>query len=152
MPKTRAQHGQPAVYNATAPVLVDGSGSALNVDISGNLDSTLATKLAGEDLTNDVLKVEEQFTYNAVIVADAQIKAGAGLLHTVTISCNDAAPTAGSIILFDSLTEANTQIFNHTFTTTPFVPFTVILDAKFNTGLYAGFTTTADVNVSISYR
>jgi hypothetical protein len=50
------------------------------------------------------------------------------------------------------LTEAGTQIFNHTFTTTPFTPFTVFFDASFATGLYVGFTTTNDVNVSVSYR
>jgi hypothetical protein len=53
--------------------------------------------------------------------------------------------------VFDSLTEANTQIFNHTFTTTPFVPTTVTLDVSFDTGLYVGFTTTNDVNVTVSY-
>ena len=113
---------------------------------------TLATKVAGEDITNDVLKVEGQFSYKAVTAADAQVKAGAGFLHCITFSCNDAAPTAGSIIVYDSLTEANAQIFNHTFTTTPFVPFTVFFDCVFATGLYLGFTTTADVNVSVSYR
>jgi hypothetical protein len=92
------------------------------------------------------------WTYKAVTAADAQVKAGAGVLHCITFSCNDAAPTAGSIIVFDSLTEANTQIFNHTFTTTPFVPFTVFFDCAFTTGLYLGFTTTGDVNVSVSYR
>jgi len=112
----------------------------------------VADKLAGEDLTNDVMKVEEQYTYNAVIVADALIKTGAGVLHTLTISCNDAAPTAGTIIIYDNTAESGTIIFNHNFTTTPFMPFSVVLDAKFNTGLYAGFTTTADVNLSISYR
>lgn len=113
--------------------------------------STLATLLAGEDLTADVLKVEERYT--AVLKsADAQVKAGAGFLHALTFSCNDAAPTAGSIIVYDSLTETGTQIFNHTFTTTPFVPFTVIIDGTFGTGLYIGFTTTNDVNVTVSYR
>jgi len=127
--------------------------------LNGTYDSTtgsgktsLATTIAGEDLTNDVQKIEQRFSYNAVITADAQIKAGAGFLHCITFSCNDAAPTAGSIIVYDSLTEANTQIFNHTFTTTPFVPFTVFFDVTFATGLYIGFTTTADVNVSVSYR
>lgn len=91
------------------------------------------------------------FTYKAVTAADAQVKAAAGFLHCITFSCNDAAPTAGSIIVYDSLTEANTQIFNHTFTTTPFVPFTVFFDCVFATGLYLGFTTTNDVNVSVSY-
>jgi hypothetical protein len=87
-----------------------------------------------------------------VKAADAQVKAGPGVLHTLTFSCNDAAPTAGSVIVYDSLSETGTQIFNHTFTTTPFVPTTVVLDVSFNTGLYIGFTTTADVNVTVSYR
>lgn len=84
--------------------------------------------------------------------ADTQVKAGAGKLHTLTFTCNDAAPTAGSIIVYDSLTETGTQIFNHTFTTTPFAPLTVVLDVRFSTGLYVGFTTTADVNVTVSYE
>jgi len=75
----------------------------------------------------------------------------AGVLHSVTFTCNDAAPTAGSIIIYDSLTEANTQILNHTFTTTPFAPTTVVLDVAYSTGLYIGFTTTTDVNATISY-
>ncbi len=91
------------------------------------------------------------FLYRKV-TSDTQVKSGAGVLHSLTFTCNDAAPTAGSIIVFDSLTETGTEIFNHTFTTTPFVPTTVVLDVSFNTGLYVGFTTTADVNVTVSYR
>lgn len=122
------------------------------LDDNGYETQTLGTKIAGEDLTNDVMKTEQRFSYKAVTAADAQVKAGAGFLHCITFSCNDAAPTAGSIIVYDSLTETGTQIFNHTFTTTPFVPFTVFFDCVFSTGLYLGFTTTADVNVSVSYR
>lgn len=122
------------------------------LDASGYEVISLGTTIAGEDLTNDVMKTEGRFSYKAVTAADAQVKAGAGYLHTVTFSCNDAAPTAGSIIIYDSLTETGTQIFNHTFTTTPFVPFTLTFDCVFATGLFLGFTTTADVNVSVSYR
>lgn len=87
-----------------------------------------------------------------LVTSDTQIKAGGGDLHTLTFSCNDAAPTAGSIIVYDSLSETGTQIFNHTFTTTPFVPFSVVLDVSFTTGLYIGFTTTNDVNVTVASR
>jgi len=87
-----------------------------------------------------------------MVAADAQIKAGSGILHTLTFSCDDAAPTAGSIIVYDSLTETGTELFNHTFTTTAFVPFSVTIDGSFSTGLYVGFTTTADVNCTVSYR
>lgn len=87
-----------------------------------------------------------------VVTGDTLVKTGTGKLHSLTFTCNDAAPTAGSIIVFDSVTEANTQIFNHTFTTTPFIPTTVLLDVAFKTGLYIGFTTTADVNVTVTYK
>jgi hypothetical protein len=92
-----------------------------------------------------------KYTYSAVAVADVQIKATPGILHSVTISPNDSAPTAGTIIIYDSLTEANTQVFNYTTTTAYFVPFTIILDYNMLTGIYIGFTTVADVNVSVAY-
>lgn len=112
----------------------------------------LDTQIRGEDETNNLMRVEQRFSYNAVIAADTQIKASAGFLHSVTFSCNDAAPTAGSIIIYDNTAESGTQVFNHTFTTTPFVPFTVMLNITMTTGIYVGFTTTNDVNVSVSYR
>lgn len=93
----------------------------------------------------------EAYNYT-VKAADALIKTGAGVVHTLTFSCNDAAPTAGSVIVYDNTAESGTQIFNHTFTTTPFAPCSVVLDAAFATGLYIGFTTTADVNVTVTYR
>ncbi len=112
---------------------------------------TQATLLAGEDLTNDVLKTEQRFSY-AYLVADGQVKAGAGFLHTVTISPIDAAATAGTIFIYDSLTEATPTIFAYTVPAAALVPVTVTLDVSFTTGLYVGFTTTADVSVTCSYR
>ena len=107
--------------------------------------------LAGEDPANGVMKVEQRFAYSFV-QADTAVKSAGGFLHALTFSCNDAAPTAGSIIVYDNTAESGTVIFNHTFTTTPFVPFIVIIDAAFSVGLYVGFTTTNDVNVTVSYR
>lgn len=95
--------------------------------------------------------VTPAYTSSGVLTADTQVKASPGLLHSVTFSCNDAAPTAGSIIIYDSLTETGTQVFNHTFTTTPFVPFTIVLDYLMTIGIYVGFTTTNDVNCSLAY-
>lgn len=83
---------------------------------------------------------------------DTLVKTGAGVLHSLTFSCNDAAPTAGSIIVYDKTTEAAPIIYSETFTTTPFRGYTVVLDVAFSTGLYVGFTTTADVNCTVSYR
>jgi len=92
-----------------------------------------------------------QFFNYSLKAADALVKTGSGVLHSVTFTCNDAAPTAGSVIIYDNTLETGTQILNHTFTTTPFAPCTVVLDVAFNTGLYIGFTTTNDVNVTLAY-
>lgn len=111
----------------------------------------LATGIAGEDLTNGVLKVEERFSY-VNISADTAVKSGAGFLHTLTFAQIDAAPTAGSIIVYDNTAESGTVIFSSTWTTAVFYPTTITIDASFATGLYVGFTTTADIGVTVSYR
>jgi hypothetical protein len=122
-------------------------------DSGGNLEATLITQIAGEDIANDVLKVEPRFSYFAPVVADALIKTGAGFVHTITISQQDAAPTAGTIQIRDAVAAgAGTIIFEWVLTTAVFMPFTITLDATFNTGLYVDFTTTGDVNVQGSYR
>jgi hypothetical protein len=97
------------------------------------------------------MAIQTPFTYT-LKTSDALVKTGAGTLGSLTFSCNDAAPTAGSIIVYDNTAESGTVIFNHTFTTTPFVPFTLPLNVDFSTGLYIGFTTTNDVNVTVAYR
>ena len=88
---------------------------------------------------------------SGVKTADALVRTGAGFLHTLTFSCNDAAPTAGTIIVYDNTAESGTVLYSETFTTTVFRGYTVTLDIPFSTGLYIGFTTTADVNVQASY-
>lgn len=139
------------VYNSTPATRIEGATYLAESDLNGNLKTTLGAVLPGQDSEADVQKVEQRFN-GTLVTSDNQIKSGAGFVHTLTFSCNDAAPTAGSIIVYNSLTESGTQLFNHTFTTTPFVPFTVTLDMEFSLGLYIGFTTTADVNVSVSWR
>jgi hypothetical protein len=86
------------------------------------------------------------------VSADTLIKTGAGKLHTLTFSCDDAAPTAGSVIVYDNTAESGTQIYDETFTTTAFRGFTVTLDCAITNGIYIGFTTTADVNCTVTYR
>lgn len=106
-----------------------------------------------EDNVNGKAVVEHRYTPSYKITADTLVKTGAGLLHSIIITCNDAAPTAGSIIFYDNTAESGSELFNHTFTTTPFAPLILSgYDVSFATGLYVGFTTTADVNVFLSYR
>jgi hypothetical protein len=93
-----------------------------------------------------------QFIYRAPVVVDTQVSAVPGFLHCISIAQNDAAPTAGSIVVYDNTAESGTQIFNWTLTTAVFTPFQYCPDARLTTGLYIGFTTTGDVNVAVSYR
>ena len=106
---------------------------------------------AGEDVVNDVMKVEPRFA-PINVAADTLVKSGPGVLHTLTFAQTDAAPTAGSIIVYDNTTESGTKLFEWNLTTAVFTPFTVTLDVAFSIGLYVGFTTTADVAVTASYR
>ena len=101
----------------------------------------------GDMVVEPVLKCE-----GSNVTSDTLVYTGKGVLHTLTFSCNDAAPTAGSIIVYDNTSETGTILFSETFTTTAFRAYTVTLDRKFNTGIYVGFTTTADVNCVVTYK
>lgn len=102
-------------------------------------------------MTNPLPVQQPGYSYLQTVV-DIQVKAGAGFLHNITFSQADAAPTAGTIIVYDSLTEAAPIIFSSTWTTAVFSPATVTIDAAFTTGLYIGFTTTGDISVTVSYQ
>lgn len=138
-------------YNSSAPTLTDGQRGDLQLDASANMKITQATTIAGEDITNDVIKTEQRFSF-INISADTLVKTGTGFVHTVTFAQIDAAPTAGTIIIYDNTAESGTVIFSSTWTTAVFYPTTITLDCTFSTGLYVGFTTTADIGVTVSYR
>jgi hypothetical protein len=113
--------------------------------------NSIYNQLSGVISGTSRIRVEPKFTHK-LCQADTLVKTGSGVLHTITFSCNDAAPTAGSIIVYDKTTEAAPIIYSETFTTTAFRGFSVTLDIEFSTGLYVGFTTTADINCVVSYR
>jgi hypothetical protein len=127
------------------------TGAVASDDTLDAVKVTLASTLAGEDVSIDVLKTEHRFSFLQV-TADTAVKSAPGFLHTLTFAQTDAAPTAGTIVVYDNTAESGTKIFEWNLTTTVFMPFTVTIDASFATGLYVGFTTTADVQVTVSYR
>jgi hypothetical protein len=86
------------------------------------------------------------------VATNTLVKTGAGVLASVTLSCADSAPTAGSLTIYDSTTAAGTILFQTAFTTTFFMPVTVFPEVKFDNGIYVSFTTTADVNCVVSYE
>jgi hypothetical protein len=91
------------------------------------------------------------YSYSATTKVDKQIAGAAAVLHTVTFSCDDAGAAAGTIIIYDSLTESGTIIFQWAVPAAYFEPFTLTFNCNALTGIYVGFTTTNDVNVAVSY-
>ena len=148
------RHGSAqAVYNASGVSLTDGDETGLFVNISGHLLTAEQFAPVYEDNTNGKAVVEHRYTPSYKLTSDTLVKTGAGLLHSILITCNDAAPTAGSIVIYDNTAESGSELFNHTFTTTPFPPVSLpAYDVSVANGIYVGFTTTADVNVFLSYR
>lgn len=130
-------------HNEMHPLLLDQNGNCL---------VSLGTTLAGEDPTNDVLKVEERFAYYPVFVASTAVKSAPGFLHCITFSCADGTPTAGTIAVYDNTSATGNKLFEWSVAATAFIPFTVFFDVPFSIGLYVAVTTTNDVNISVSYR
>lgn len=138
-----------AVYNSTAPTIVAGEVAPNQADVNGNLLVSLGTALSAAIDNVTSYPLGHTGTY---CTSDTLIKTGSGVVHTITFTCIDAAPTAGTIIVYDNTAESGTIIYSETFDTTAFRGHSVELDIAFGTGLYVGFTTTADVGVTVSYR
>lgn len=139
-------------YFSAQQTYADGDVADLQVDANGYLKVREQYAPSFEDNTNNVAKVEQRFTSSGAVTSDTTVKTGAGFCHTVTIAQSDAAPTAGTIDIYDNTAASGTKIFSWNLTTTVFMPFTVTLNVSVATGIYVDFTTTADVNVFISYR
>lgn len=139
-------------YESGTDTYLDGQMGALHIDVNGNLKTVEQYVPVYEDNTAGKAVVEHRYTPSYKITADTLVKTGAGLIHSVILTCNDAAPTAGSLIIYDNTAESGSELLNHTFTTTPFAPICLILDESVANGIYAGFTTTGDVNAFVSFR
>lgn len=141
---SRTDHGLPGIYNASPLTLPDGAGAALALDQSGNSLESLATTIAGEDIANDVLKVEQRFTYNFITTgATTLVKTGAGFLHTIVVT----GGTAGTIIVYDNVTGTSPIIAS--FSSTNAIA-TYTFDVSFVTGLT--IVTSAATQLTVSYR
>ncbi len=94
-----------------------------------NGDVNLQTLIAGEDQTNDVLKVEGQFSYTTHIAnTTTLVKAAAGLLHLFNVGM----PSCPTILLYDSLTPSGTILQRFA---AGYPMGSHPLDVKFTTGL-----------------
>lgn len=85
-------------------------------------------------------------------LADALVKTGAGVVHTLTCA-SDAAATAGQLAVRDGTSAGGgTLIQQLEFVAAYYPASTQILDQPFVTGLFLDYTTTGDVHCSVSYR
>jgi hypothetical protein len=146
------------VYAADHTVLGDPSGNdnpgyngkySLRVNSSGQITQTLQ---AGEDQTNNVQKVEEQFSY-CLDDADIVCKATPGFLHTVSCWGEDAAATAGRVQIRDATAAGGgTVVWQQEFAAAIATPVTWVADIVMTTGIVIYWDTTADVFCTVSYR
>lgn len=100
--------------------------------------------IAGEDLTNDVQKVEQRMSYFYISTATTNVvKATAGFLHTITVT----GGTTGTIIVYDNASTSGTIIAS--FTTTNALQ-TYTFDVAFGNG--CTIITSAATQLTVSYR
>ena len=133
-----------AKYNATPTTRTEGQFGVLQADSLGNLKETLGTTIAGEDIPNDVTKVE--FRNNATYISTATttvVKTGAGLLHTIVVQ----GGTTGTIIGYDNTAASGTILFS--FDTTVALA-TYTFDVSFAVGLTV--VTSAATKLTVSAR
>ena len=133
-----------AKYNATPTTRTEWQFGVLQADSLGNLKETLGTTIAGEDIPNDVTKVE--FRNNATYISTATtnvVKTGAGLLHTIVVQ----GGTTGTIIGYDNTAASGTILFS--FDTTVALA-TYTFDVSFAVGLTV--VTSAATKLTVSAR
>lgn len=83
------------------------AGRATVVDSAAKFMNVNPYKLAGEDLTADVQKVEQRFNYTYIAAAATTVvKSGAGHLHRIVVE----GGTAGAITVYDNTAGSGTII------------------------------------------
>lgn len=138
-------------YRSSATTYTDGDATVLQTDVNGNLKVTNATLQAGEDLTNDVQKVEQRFNYLNIVAGQATtvVKASSGFLHAITF--NGPATATNTTNVYDHASGSGTIIATP-LATAIVSPTTVIYDVSFATGLTIITATANGANMTISYR
>jgi len=108
--------------------------------------------LYGEDAANDLIKVEQRFSYLNIVLAaptTTVVKSGVGFLHAITI--NKVAAT-GVITIYDNTAGSGTLIGTITMPATLLASqITLLFDVVFSVGLTI-VTATAAQDITVSYR
>lgn len=108
---------------------------------ANGIRTDMTTKIAGEDITNDIIKIRDNATYTN-LSASALIKTGAGVIKGIVVNSN----TAGTLKLWDNTSAATTVIFN-TYTFAAGSSVINLPAVEFSTGLFATIGGTADITI-----
>lgn len=149
------------VVDTSTPTFINGKRVDSRCDENGRMktSATLPNTLAGEDVANDVQKIEERYLTiptggtDAMVAADQLYKSGPGYVRSITCY-SDATATAGTIALRDNtVAGAGNILWSFDVLAVAYnTPFTVDLQTPFSVGLFLDFTTTADVKCMARYR
>jgi hypothetical protein len=132
--------------------------SADSCNLAGAKRMTLGTCISGEsncyaDSPDSYIIVRRDLLSSGQKTADAQIKATPGYVGHMICQGTDNAAVAGTIIVYDSLTETGTALFTFTVAALDYhVPMTFEINTAAATGIYLGYNTTTDVNCTVFYR
>ena len=139
------------VYETTPETLTNNQAAAIGIDVNRNVKVTEATLLAGEDLTNNVVKVEQRFSFAYIAPGQATtvVKGSAGFLHSITF--NKAAAATNVTTIYDNASGSGT-IIAVPLTTAVVSPITVIYDISFINGLTIITGTANGADMTVSYR
>lgn len=75
-----------AKYNATPTTRTEGQFGVLQADTLGNLNTTLATRLAGEDISRGIMKTQEEYVpYTITTAGSYTASAGPCLLGSIVV-------------------------------------------------------------------
>ena len=119
MAKTQAPNGQPAVYNASAPTLTDQQGAGLQVDVNGNIKTTVgATAVYSSASVQGIYNLADASTAAQVIAGVAStniyltdIIISVGSAMNVTIQDNTGTP----VVAIEPLYMPANSVFSKTF-------------------------------------
>jgi hypothetical protein len=133
-------------FAATSTIITNPSSTPVQV--------TLATQIAGEDLTNNILVTELRYSYSfmSTVNTTTTIKSAAGFLHECTIE-PIAGATTTVITIYDSTTGSGTKIASYQLQepATALYPITNTLNVTYATGLSI-VQTGATSTITCSYR
>lgn len=133
--------------NASSPSWGEAKDVPCSTDLSGNQRTTLGTRIAGENVVADRLKVETPNSQAVVTTAATTVvKSGLGFLHTCTI----LGGVLGAITIYDNTAASGTVIVPTYTPAAADTSKTIILDTVFSTGLT--IVTAAATILHCSYR